>query len=160
MIYTILKNCHYSIHLPKIYLGKRTEFDVNFSLDKDCAYTFNDVDQDDVDKLFGVCFGWNDHKNSVRIGWRYKDGAFKLFSYSYNDSKRSIFLLHDFPADTTVYMKMIFDFKNNQVLFIREGYITFKLNYDFPKCKIGYYLYPYFGGNKKAPHKMNVSLKF
>src|SRR5688500_15539154 len=37
----------------------------------------------DINKLWGFSEGNDNHYNSARIGWRYSDGALRLFGYVY-----------------------------------------------------------------------------
>lgn len=128
--------------------------------DFSCKYDLRSDDNFDLNKLFGVGFFPHHHRNSARIGWRWNIVTQKveLFGYVYNRGQRvakyltSVKLGEKFRASITLEG-------------IGYGFIIQRHGLDavheFMKGKtyfIGYKLGAYFGGNKPAPHKMNIEI--
>ena len=143
----------------KLHWAKK-ELGATFRFEPSCEYQINVVDQKDINKLFGLSYGFH-HKNSIRFGWRFSlaKNKIEIFGYSYMDAKRlSIFICdceigkdYDFQITTTS------DSYELSCLDIEAGeYYTNQM----PHQKLrnwGYHLYPYFGGNIKAPHDIWMS---
>ena len=115
----------------------------------------------DANKLFGVSFGKH-HKNSIRVGWRATEQGIQLCMYDYNDGKRTVVWL-DQKLELNKYYRIVLSFSKDRYnvmftdmtgSFLSRNYVKYK----FPKCRIGYYLYPYFGGNTPAPKNMFINL--
>ena len=155
--YTIPKGEHYSMHLPKPYLGLKKEFNLKVIFGESCRYDLSGVDQLDINKLWGVSFG-NHEQNSIRIGWNYDQTTdlITLYSYIYNDGERFYEEIGSVKIDDICEIK--FQMYSNSFSFeiAKEGW--FSGDYNYPSIKLGYYLFPYFGGNKVAPHTINIKL--
>ncbi len=130
-----------------------------------CLYSFGDADDSDINKLFGFSEGINPHKNSARIGWRPNgDGKIDLIPYVYVDGKRDFFaetqvLTSVYPGD--VWSAVIKSYGDRYTLSASNG--TEGSGYTLPKSKkswIKIYQYPYFGGNRPAPHDVRLELTF
>ena len=164
--YRIKEGNHYSFHWPKLYFGNKTEFDIDITLGVGCRYQFYGSDSSDINKLFGVSFGYH-HKNSIRIGWNHHtDGRFCLFYYAYNKGIRVDRVIGYCSQHERVNIKIKLNFNKDLVEITSKNFIsitsipivTRQVSFKFPKFKIGYYLFPYFGGNCKAPHDMNIGI--
>lgn len=146
-------------------------FDICFSylflLDKSMLYEFEDPEtRNDINKLFGITFGlFGIHKNSFRVGYNSKGESIDLYFYVYNDGKRNF---HRSYSINPVYTEKIVvaasatnqhRYGNNQ--------IEVKLKIEIPKtwqsethtevldAKHFFYMnWFYFGGQAKAPHKI------
>lgn len=70
--------------------ARRIERYVTF--DANCAYDSAAYNADDVNKLFGLSFGFSGvHHNSARFGWRWSQSAqcIELLAYVYNRGRKS-----------------------------------------------------------------------
>jgi hypothetical protein len=114
--------------------------------------------QYDINKLYG--FSDNNaqhHEFSARIGWRWSEGALRLFGYIYNNGIRSSEEL------TTI---SIGDEHNCSVK-VSSGSYIFTINgvsKAMPRSSAasnakGYKLFPYFGGDETAPHDIHIWIK-
>ena len=158
----IKKGNHYCspFPVPKIILLGNMEKELYVSFDDSCKYVFNDVDQYDINKLFGFSYG-NHHYNSDRIGWRYlpTEDVFELLTYSYVDGVRiQPISLGKVKSNEKFRVRIKTSIKSD------KRTVTFELNdntitksYKVSKVWIKYTLGLYFGGNKTSPHKMTVN---
>lgn len=149
-------------HRSGIYFAPYIDIDflhsiVNFN--PGCIYNFDDVDQYDINKLTGLSFGLH-HCNSVRYGWRAVGNQIELSAYMYEKRIRIIQPIGLIDTDQDYNIKLMiynnrYQFKvyKNQTLLYNENIPTSK------KLSIGYQLFPYFGGNRTAPHVMHISLQ-
>lgn len=157
----IKKNTHAPLRLPKLllfenYISTKVEFTDS------CRYDIG-KEQLDVNKLFGVGYFPGHHNNSVRFGWRYdkEQDAIEILSYFYNNKKRDFcsmaWVQIGFPAYYTIFIR-----ENEHVLSI----VTTNMFHEIAEVsvpvkgkKVGYLLRPYFGGNKKAPHDIEINIE-
>lgn len=157
----IKKNTHAPLRLPKLllfeeYLTARVEFTDS------CRYDIGE-EQLDVNKLFGIGYFPGHHNNSVRFGWRYdkEQDAIEILSYFYNNKKRDFcsmgWVQIGFPAYYTIFIR-----ENEHILTIATT-IRFdeiaEVSVPVKAKKVGYLLRPYFGGNKKAPHDIEIKIE-
>lgn len=155
----IKKGMHYSFVLPKIYWDKKNlSYDILFT--ESCTYNLCTADQYDINKLFGLSFGFH-HNNSIRFGWRWniETCCIDIFAYAYvnwiRNKETKIYSAkinqvnrYSIKVQPEIYELTITDLKfgYKTICEIKHG----KLN------KLGYALHPYFGGNMKAPHDMEI----
>lgn len=124
-----------------------------------CRYDLQSDDQFDINKLFGFGFGLqHHHKNSARFGWRYDKvkECIAIYSYVYNNS----FRLFTHIADVKIGETHTFELKqiDGAYWFLMDGGIlTMVLSTKEAKTKRK--LGVYFGGNRRAPHTMKLTLK-
>lgn len=155
MIYTIPQGSHYTTNrsLGGMHLGIRSmRKSVRFTAS--CLYQFTDPKcVDDINKLFGFSYGMH-HTNSVRVGWRCKDGIITLFAYCYRNGLVSTKYL------TRIKIDNYYDIE----IYVGQGYVRFTTNgvdkfltLDYTPA-IGYNLLPYFGGDCIAPHDMLIEI--
>jgi len=127
--------------------------------DSSAIYSTADLNnQDDINKLYG--FADNNtqhHQYSARIGWRWSNNALRLFGYIYNegivDSKEL--------APVAIGKENLCSIKSTaqNYIFSVNG-ITDSLPRKSTTVKAeGYKLYPYFGGDETAPHKITILIK-
>lgn len=164
MTHHIAKNKNKSSNrqLKLLFFKKKIKHNVSF--DNSCKYNFNDIDQYDINKLFGFSFGFH-HKNSARFGWRWDVDKNKLeiLAYIYRDGKRikeweeNIKICHLEPLEN---VEMKIKVENGHYIFsVKKLNLEYSLKIKHGKLRFwGYYLNPYFGGNKKAPHDMIITL--
>lgn len=156
-------------HSPKgLHLGitfrKAVSFEAMF--DESCLYTMEGVDKFDINKLFGFATTYWHHKQSGRVGWRCLDGEnIQLLTYSYNDGIRE-----NSEHDVMGVVKPGEKFKCS-IVDLEQSYLYAFAKSDgtqqtfFHDAKkpdwffFHYLLFPYFGGNKTAPHDMKMYVR-
>lgn len=161
--YTIKKGKHSSgLRIPRVFFQtpKLMTFEVKFH--ENCWYRPADQNPDwsDINKLCGFSQGWH-HNNSYRIGWLPdfdNEGVIGLYHYSYSQGKRDFVRFDSIEVDKSE----IFNFEIQDDSF---GGIQIIADVPWNEPSInsywfGYLLYPYFGGNLKAPNKMDIDLEF
>lgn len=151
--YKIKKGTHYAFHWFKIYLKKNVKMSHSIIFDDSCLYSFGDADDYDINKLFGRSFGMH-HKDSFRFGWRADGNKIAIYAYNYINGKRVI----DFLCKCSPSIKNNFSliFESNTVKLNVNG-VTWSYDLDMDLPFIGYKMYPYFGGNRTAPHDMLIT---
>jgi len=164
VIYTIKKGKHSSgLHFGITF--KRTlRFSAMFF--ESCLYDIKDNDDYDINKLFGFSTSIFHHRNSARIGWRCNSKReIELFAYAYVKGKRHVSYLGvvdintDFECviidneDAYLFNVKVSEIKDNEII-DKEYNAIIKKSKDW--FFFNYYLYPYFGGNKTAPHTMKI----
>lgn len=170
MVYTIKKGNHYNFHLPRFHFGKRNIF-FKFKLDSSCSYLILDNDRFDINKIYGI--GWGNHlSNSFRIGYNcISKDRFQIYAFWHNYG-----LIHFKPLITCTINQWVtcnisFLYDESRIL----GYVgkepikedmedlgeigNIDINFVYPDIKWGYWLYPYFGGNKTALHDTKIEIK-
>jgi hypothetical protein len=128
-----------------------------------CKYDLGYPDQLDTNKLFGIGYLPSHHENSARFGWRYNKEkyAIEIMSYCYDRGERKI----DYICDVNLYEYCEYTIETNKDYYefkitTRKGEQYTKRVQVSPTFKLfGYYLNPYFGGNKPAPNKMWIEIK-
>lgn len=135
-----------------------------------CRYNLKDIDQLDINKLFGIgYFSWNlspHHIDSARFGWRWNEQKQKIeiFVYCYINGERVIDPLYECDLNKQYTFTLIINKHNKLYNFnVRETlrpnyYDSVLIPFNHNK-KLGFFLEPYFGGNKTAPHKIIINLQ-
>ena len=164
MIFKIKKGKHKS---SGIHFGFTLKNEIKFEgiFHESCLYKFNDVDAYDINKLYGISTTYFHQKQSARVGWRCLDGVnIELLTYSYNNGNRIINesnVLGLVKPNEKFYVTIIDQEDNYKYTFQKEN--SKDVTVFDPKKRdwfiFHYYLYPYFGGNKTAPHDMKISIK-
>lgn len=161
MIYTIRKNCHYSLP-PYPLMVCSNEINKKVVISKEAWFEKTNTDDEDINKLFGVAFGiLGVHKNSFRIGWKPDfniAGKILLYAYYYNNDNQHISQLIG-----SVYVEEQFNIRilwndNNYFSIKLNNYIVFNKELQIKQSYIKFYLRPYHGGNNKSRYKYNVTL--
>lgn len=164
MMFTIYKGFHFcNKALYKLFNlfnnKKRMSYYVTFN--ETALYVDNSVDRFDVNKLFGFSLGMH-HKNSYRFGWNCIDGKVHIYAYAYINSGRIITEICVININEE-HRFTIFISNNGKCIFTVIDSLD-KINQAIvmvPKSKqklFGYKLWPYFGGNKTAPQKIEIKL--
>jgi hypothetical protein len=140
------------------------------TFNKSAIYQFHDEDQYDINKLFGLSYGMH-HTNSTRFGWRslgVYSSMIEIVAYCYVDGKRveedgtnlyigMVDINKPYTFHITVtdedYNFSIIDFTGDDFKVVGSKTITHN---GIPK--LGYHLYPYFGGNRAAPHNITINI--
>lgn len=128
--------------------------------EESCRYNLGLKDQFDWNKLFGWCYGITGiHRNSVRVVWRYDDMSDKIEVglYMYVDGLR-LYPLRTYRLD--IGMKYHITLENNcdTIMLKVDGYPAEKRLVAFPTAKKAYACGLYFGGSRRAPHTMTISM--
>jgi hypothetical protein len=166
-IFKIKKGYHYSnliYKIPFLHLFKKT-IKHTLYFNENVIYELNNGDQMDINKLFGISFGFH-HKNSARFGWRWntEKNKIEILAYIYVDGKR----INEWDEDTLIaelepyeVCEMKIKKENNYYIFNIYSDSTKKNYIKKLKCGKGkfwgYYLFPYFGGNQVAPHDIEIN---
>ena len=156
--YTIKKGDHFadrSVYHPVSF--NQLRFQVLF--DSSAIYrTLSEVNQYDVNKLYGFSDNNSDHHQfSARFGWRWSDGAIRLFAYVYNNGYLSIEELATVQVGTPIECS-IRATENEYVFYYGDRWMTVPRNSTTPMAE-GYLLYPYFGGDETAPQDIFINIK-
>jgi len=168
---TIKKNCRRPFpwfNLPiLVFLRKGHKYSITKKImfTDSAIYHFDDNDQFDMNKLFGFS-SWYQMTNSFRFGWRPNADLTKIevtgFEH-YNGVITPIISLFETNINKWYTYTIEYDGILNQVKYtvvsdddssiknIAVKSIVLKHNFN-----IGYKLYLYFGGNKKAPHDIII----
>lgn len=167
MIYTIKKGRHNSniLNINRLWLGFGAyRLDFSFQFLNNPTYRFGNEDDMDINKLFGLSFGLDHHKNSFRLGWRpVNDDQVSLHLYWYNKGKRCDEFMYIINYNTLVNGGMIIDRDRSLIttfLHVKGNVISEETYFNFKGVSPwSLRLFPYFGGNKTAPHDIYMSLK-
>jgi len=150
-----------------IFLRKGHSYSISkhYLFTDSAIYHFEDDDQYDVNKLFGFSCGYH-HNTSFRFGWRPNKDLTKMeiVGYEYFNGVCTQVIpvcevMLNIPYNYTLTYdgtlnEVIYDIKGvypNNVYAYAKRSIVLKHNFN-----IGYKLYLYFGGNKKAPHDIII----
>jgi len=173
MDYLLKKGTHKSTpRTPKIYACTR-KFEWNIKFSKECWYEREDVEFTGYNKLRGMTFGihhedpWGKWKltrwlvNSALLAWQpvfndpNKEKINLVLYYDVNDVEhREIF--KNVNVDEEFNVKYII--KSDGVHIIINNEETDYLMPTKTWLKLGYHLWPYFGGKSTSPHDMIVSV--
>ena len=157
--FIIEAGAHYASTNPYKAISNKKEIHFKVWFDSTCIYTnTNPVNQSDINKLYGFGDCGTDHQqSSARFGWSWNGNVFDIFAYCYNNSVRQWKLLGSVhpleKADLSISVspkKYLFRF-NEKLESMERTCSTEQIE--------GYQLYPYFGGNEPAPHKMIIYIK-
>jgi predicted transcriptional regulator len=157
--YFIKKGNHRSGFFLNLYLKMfKTKHQVIFS--QNCIYKFGDVDDLDINKLFGISFGFH-HKNSMRFGWNVDGDKIAIHYYYYKLGKRFMNKMVSIPVETVHTFEItVYDAYYELKVSDTNGKTIGWANIVKPKTvKWGYRLFPYFGGNRVAPHDVTIKMK-
>jgi len=118
-------------------------------------HTADPKNQDDINKLYGFSDnGDQHHLYSARFGWRWSNGALRLFAYTYNNGVRDSKELG--VVDIGKEVECAIEVNREVYSFALNGKVeTMARSSSTPVAK-GYQLYPYFGGDETAPHDVRI----
>ena len=157
--FTIKKGSHYSnLKFPKL-LFSATKIVEKITFNENCRYDLKSEDQLDVNKLLGIGYLPTHHHNSARFGWRYDNTKeqIEILAYWYKDKTRFIesMAFIDINKTYTYSIEINKDTHNLILSDANKEIASFKI--ELSSNFIGYYLKPYFGGNRTAPHLMTIT---
>lgn len=160
--YKIYKGCHYSNFFPKFLLPYESGIMGNFIVfDDSCKYEIDEASC--VNKLFGFCFGFGVHKNSIRFGWTYNKETNNIYIWIYTyinghltkekvfscDVGESHFYRIEYVRLNKTHGTYLVSMKIDDEYVLKELPVV---SDSFFLTTLG----PYFGGNTRAPHKIKI----
>ena len=157
--YFIKKGKHRSGLYPNLYYGKSVaKYNISFS--QSCIYSFGNTHDLDINKLFGLSFGYH-HINSVRFGWNADNDKIAIHAYCYKSGQRFMSKMISIPVETFFTFEInAFEVYYELKIIDQDGKIISTLNVSKPKTvKWGYRLFPYFGGTMVAPHDVEIKMR-
>jgi hypothetical protein len=127
--------------------------------DSSAVYTtLHRENQYDINKLYGFADNGTHHQQySARIGWRWSDGALRLFAYTYNKGVRDAKELGVFPLGTEISCSI--KVTSELYVFVLNGKMETMPRLSATPVAKGYRLYPYFGGDEAAPHAVRIWIR-
>lgn len=156
--YVIPKGGHFATAKPyKEVACTEMKFTVRF--DSSAVYkTTLPANQWDINKLYGFADNSAQHHQfSARFGWRWSDGALRLFAYVYNNGVRASKELAVVPIGKEVHCAIKID-ETSYIFSVDEKMESLPRQSKTAIAK-GYQLYPYFGGDEAAPHEVRILIK-
>jgi len=160
VVYSIRKGNHYSASWFRFPFFNKHRLTFTFVLGGGCKYDPL-YGEGDINKLYGISFGFDPHYRSIRIGWRCSTNntTIELYAYSYDDGKRKITYLCDVKQYET-YVISIIRINRHCNVCVSDVWDRVRGNCDITindsSDWIKFRLFPYFGGNKPAPHDMKI----
>ena len=170
--YKIYKGCHYSNFFPRIQLLSKVSYMSQSGcivFDESCKYEIAETSC--VNKLFGFCFGFGVHENSIRFGWTYNAPTNQIYIWKYfyingKLEKEKIFAceigesnFYEILANKSNNVKneylVTLKINNKKVYPLNDSLDDYYTKVQSTKCFITT-LGPYFGGNTRAPHTMKI----
>ena len=157
--YLIPECAHRSGFYPNFFFNiKRIKYEAIFT--ESCLYVFDNEDDADVNKLFGLSFGFH-HKNSVRFGWNNDGDNIAIYTYCYKQGERQIKKILSIPINSKHTFEInVFESYYEMKIFNNEGGLIGWENIERAKTiNCGYKLFPNFEGNQPAPHDIKIWMK-
>jgi hypothetical protein len=156
--YLIPQGAHYATTNDYKATDYRTlKFTVRF--DSSCIYkTVLAQNQWDINKLYGFADnGALHHQYSARFGWRWSEGALRLFAYTYNNGERASKELCTIGIGKDV--RCAITANGEEYIFSVDDKTTKMPRHSSTSSARGYQLYPYFGGDETAPHEVRIWIR-
>jgi hypothetical protein len=163
-IYRIRKGSHYTKSIGRLFnlFGFKTKRNFLVKFDHSCFYNALGEDGDDLNKLYGfTAVGSKVHENSVRFAWRPSkssySSAIEIHAYWYLNGVRGSICLG--KAETG------FSYSYSLEITPKEYIFYFDTNKYVVRARteksfgVSWRLFPYFGGNNKAPHDMKIYIE-
>jgi hypothetical protein len=189
MKFVIRPNRHHAFPPPLGYYTRKHSFSKEVLFTPSCRYYLEGLDYYDINKLFGVGYGTPreilsflirkagsfvglcrrpispHHFDSARFGWRYDEVNDKIALYAYCHVNFEMVAKHicDLVIGRPYQIKLFvahnaywFSVKDN--LSVWQPFQLIRIPFTHEKTH-KYALGPYFGGQKRAPHKITIYLK-
>ena len=156
--YIIARGGHYSDKTGiKPFAGTLMRLNVKF--DSSAIYTNRDpANQADINKLVGFTEGTDNHVNSARFGWGWSNNALRLYAYSYASGVRRYKEIAMVNIGVTVSLTLSIQ-ANEYIFKVDEKLVTLPRTLA-SETVVGYWQYPYFGGDETAPHDIHIFLQY
>lgn len=156
--YTIKKGQHYC---EQNYYQPIETSELKFAVifDSSAIYKSTDpVNQYDINKLYGFSDnGMMHHEFSARFGWRWSDGALRIFAYIYNNGVVASKEVGSLPIGQEAICSIKVT-ANEYIFILNDHIVNMPRQSTTPKAQ-GYWLYPYFGGDETAPQDIMIRIK-
>lgn len=148
------------------FFGKKT-ITKYYNFATGCDYNLGDVDQYDINKLFGFTFNTLPsitnmlapfHINSCRLGWRFINNKMEILPYEYINSERIMRSpIAELDLNKWYEFEIVID-KTNVTYNIYDGDVVLvSYNTHIEKVSFfGHYMGLYFGGNEVAPNDIYI----
>ena len=108
-----------------------------------------------VNKICGFSIGWH-HRYSYRFGWRTLNGKIYIVAYVYEMGE---FIIKEFfEVSNDQKIKLTIVIIRHMVVMTAETTRSISHTFYAPSFRLGYLLYPYYGGKKEAPHNIEVNM--
>ncbi len=162
--YRILKGRHRSTQNGKPSLlkfgfaPKYMRFSVIF--DRDCMY--EDNNNGDLNKLYGMSYGFDNHYRSVRFAWFHNKATkqIAIYAYLYDNGKRMIEYICSIDPDYEHIFSIVPQPEDKVFMSVSTetrrciGKKLLRLHHKDSWFRLKQF--PYFGGNNPAPSTMNI----
>jgi hypothetical protein len=127
--------------------------------DESAKYTSQkSANQSDINKLYGFsdCGGFH-QQNSARFGWNWQDNALRIYAYVYKNGTR----ISKEMAKVDLGRENAFKIQkqSGKYIFTVNGQHATVIDAGCSTPVEGYRLYPYFGGDEQAPHRITIRIK-
>ena len=158
MRYTIKRGEHFAdANVYKPVDVRQMKFAVRF--DSSAIYKSSlPENQYDINKLYGFADNNGAHQGfSARFGWRWSDGALRLFAYVYNDGTVTSKELGTVRIGDEIICSI--QVAGDAYLFSVAEQVVRLPRASTTETGKGYQLYPYFGGDEVAPHHITIHIK-
>ena len=157
-VFTIRKGQHYADQSSYRTI-ETSELRFTAVFDSSAIYrTADPANQDDINKLYGFSDNGTDHHSySARFGWRWSNGALRLFGYVYNAGKVTSEELAAVAIGSEI--RCSIRVTDGSYLFTVNGNTRSLPRQSTTPSAKGYRLYPYFGGDETAPHDMKIIVR-
>lgn len=120
--------------------------------------TADPANQYDINKLYGFSDNNADHHQySARFGWRWTEGALRLFAYVYNTGE--VFSKELATVSINQEISCSIQITDTRYLFQVNDIVDSMPRLSKTIKAKGYQLYPYFGGDEAAPHEINIWIR-
>lgn len=166
--YTIKKGHHYcQCFWLKFFTGwhwNKKSWKISFKFDQNCWWSpIRNDDDYDINKLYGIGFGLNHHKNSCRLGWIPEfdeKNIFRLFAYVYDTKNGEHISVEMGKFQAGIIYVCNIESKDNKYYFSCPFIGTAEIDNNKKDCKLQTELNFYHGGNNTAPKDENVWIEF
>ena len=158
-VYTIAAGEHYADKSSYKAITRLSTMKFLARFDSSAIYSTTDPNnQADINKLYGFADNnMTHHAYSARIGWRWNNNRLELLGYVYNDSILNYQPIGNFSFNKDLNCSIAV--QGNQYLFTVDGVELQMPRSSMGTSATGYQLYPYFGGDETAPHKIEIRIK-
>lgn len=121
--------------------------------------TVDPANQADINKLMGfsTCGSFH-HDNSARFGWRWYNNSLEIMAYAYVNGVRVHKFITTVPLNTHVKYEII---RKTNGYYFKVGETAVQIMAAANNCSgtANYLLWPYFGGDEPAPHKVEIHIQ-
>tara|TARA_R110000824_G_scaffold319842_1_gene506821 strand:- start:1065 stop:1625 length:561 start_codon:yes stop_codon:yes gene_type:complete len=155
-VFTIKENKHRSTTTYNTTKSNYITFKAIFDTTS-IYYTDNADNQYDVNKLYGVSDCGCNHKHySMRLGWRWLNDSLEVLWFKHMHGTFT------FEKIRTIDLNQSYDYSitlEDSVYIVCVGGVCMTTKRSCKGTYRHYYLYPYFGGDEKAPHDIIIKIR-